>query len=93
MVKCRSKTPYPIRFKLIRGRTYYYCTCGKSKDQPFCDGRHKNTEYSPITYQATEDKVVVFCGCKLSTTKPFCDGTHTKIDQDAVSKIIQETIK
>ena len=59
--------------------TYYWCQCGKSKDQPFCDGSHKGTEFSPIEVTIDEEKKVAWCGCKHSGTKPFCDGSHSKL--------------
>ncbi len=72
-----QKSPYPIDIET--GKTYYYCSCGNSKKQPFCDGSHSGSSFSPIAYKAEETKTVYFCGCKQSSYQPFCDGTHTKI--------------
>lgn len=58
------------------GKTYYWCSCGKSAKQPFCDGSHKTTSFTPVQYVAAETKKVGFCGCKNSSKKPMCDGTH-----------------
>jgi CDGSH-type Zn-finger protein len=69
----------PYRFDVAAGKSYWWCQCGHSKNQPFCDGSHKGTEFSPIQYDATESKTVFFCGCKHSGGKPFCDGTHSKL--------------
>jgi len=88
MVKCNSDSPNPIICQLQRCKIYYYCTCGKSEDQPFCDGSHKRSKYSPIKYHATEDKIVVFCGCKLTKNPPFCDGSHRSIDPDMIKKML-----
>ncbi|HLB94553.1 MAG TPA: CDGSH iron-sulfur domain-containing protein [Nitrospiria bacterium] len=59
--------------------TYYWCQCGRSNDQPFCDGSHKGTGFTPIEVKITEAKKVAWCGCKHSNNKPYCDGTHAKL--------------
>ena len=69
-----QKEPYPVDVEA--GKTYYWCACGRSANQPFCDGSHKGTEFAPIKYEATESGTVFFCGCKHSSDKPFCDGSH-----------------
>jgi CDGSH-type Zn-finger protein len=56
--------------------TYWWCACGRSKNQPFCDGSHKGTGIGPIKTELPEAKQVAWCACKHSQTKPFCDGTH-----------------
>ena len=61
------------------GKDYWWCACGQSKNQPFCDGSHKGSAFSPVQWKATEAKAVYFCGCKHSGNKPFCDGTHSKL--------------
>ncbi|SPF50318.1 conserved hypothetical protein [Candidatus Sulfotelmatobacter kueseliae] len=57
----------------------FWCACGKSAKQPFCDGSHKGTDFTPVKFEATESKTVYFCGCKHSANKPFCDGSHAKL--------------
>jgi CDGSH-type Zn-finger protein len=57
---------------------YYWCACGKSKNQPFCDGSHKGSEFSPIKVSLDENKKVAWCMCKHSNNPPFCDGSHKK---------------
>ncbi len=66
----------PFETELQEGKTYYWCRCGRSGNQPFCDGSHKVTALEPIPYTPEEDETVYFCGCKNSGNKPFCDGTH-----------------
>ena len=58
------------------GKKYFWCACGLSQKQPFCDGSHKATGFSTIPYIATKTGKVYFCGCKQSSKKPLCDGTH-----------------
>ena len=72
-----SKRPFPVEVEA--SKTYYWCACGRSAKQPFCDGSHKGTGFTPVKFEATETKTVYFCGCKHSSNKPFCDGTHAKL--------------
>ena len=72
-----QKAPYPI--EVVSGKKYFWCACGKSSNQPFCDGSHKDTQFEPLVFEANEDKTLYFCGCKQSENKPFCDGTHNSI--------------
>ena len=67
-----------IAVEVEKGKSYYWCACGKSKNQPFCDGSHKGTEFSPIVYKAEETKKKFFCSCKQTDNQPFCDGSHNK---------------
>ena len=67
-----------IAVEVEKGKSYYWCACGKSKNQPFCDGSHKGTEFSPIVYKAEETKRKFFCSCKQTDNQPFCDGSHNK---------------
>ena len=69
-----SDTPYGVEVE--EGKTYFWCACGRSKKQPFCDGSHKDTGFSPVKYQATESRKVFFCGCKQTASQPLCDGSH-----------------
>jgi CDGSH-type Zn-finger protein len=72
-----QKAPY--KFNLEAGKQYYWCACGLSKSQPFCDGSHKTTDITPMAFTAAESKEAYLCGCKNAATKPFCDGTHRKL--------------
>ena len=64
----------PIEVTVESGKTYWWCACGRSKSQPFCDGSHKGTSITPVKYQATATEAIWFCVCKQSTDRPFCDG-------------------
>ena len=78
----------PIAAKVEKGKTYYWCTCGKSQNQPFCDGAHVEyskevgVEFTPLAWTAEEDGEKYFCACKQTATAPFCDGAHTKLPAD-----------
>ena len=71
-----SNTTYAIDVEA--GKSYWWCACGKSAKQPFCDGAHKDTDITPFKYDATDSKKVFFCGCKATAKQPMCDGTHSK---------------
>ena len=61
-----------------RGKSYFWCSCGKSSKQPFCDGSHKGTEFKPVIYKAEFTKKIFFCNCKQTENAPFGDGSHLK---------------
>ncbi|MFC0877487.1 CDGSH iron-sulfur domain-containing protein [Saccharicrinis sp. FJH2] len=69
----------PRAFEIEKGKTYVWCRCGRSANQPFCDGSHKVTEFTPVIFKAEETKKVFFCMCKQTSTPPFCDGTHNTL--------------
>jgi CDGSH-type Zn-finger protein len=69
----------PFAVEVEAGKTYFWCACGKSARQPFCDGSHKGTAFAPVKYQAEEAKKVFFCGCKHSARQPLCDGSHGRL--------------
>jgi CDGSH-type Zn-finger protein len=66
----------PIEVNLEKGKTYAWCACGLSKNQPFCDGSHKVTSFTPKIFVAEESGVKHLCMCKGTKNKPFCDGSH-----------------
>lgn len=70
--------PAPYGVDLEPGKDYWFCSCGKSKNQPFCDGSHKESGMTPIKFSVEEKKKYWLCGCKVSDSLPFCDGTHRK---------------
>jgi CDGSH-type Zn-finger protein len=69
----------PIPVEVEAGKSYWWCACGQSKNQPFCDGSHKGGPFVPQEYKATETKKVFFCACKQTANAPLCDGTHNKL--------------
>ena len=72
-----QKNPYVIN--VVEGKSYYWCACGQSAKQPFCDGSHKGTTFNPVVFKATETKKKYFCGCKATKNQPFCDGSHSSL--------------
>ncbi len=68
----------PIGVNVIEGKSYYWCTCGKSFKQPFCDGSHKGSKFGPMVFKADQTKKVFFCTCKQTEDPPLCDGSHNK---------------
>lgn len=71
-----SNLPLPVTVEA--GKSYWWCACGRSKSQPFCDGSHKGSSFAPVKYEALETKMVYFCGCKTTENRPLCDGSHRK---------------
>jgi CDGSH-type Zn-finger protein len=69
----------PYRVELTKGRTYHWCACGRSKNQPFCDGSHQGTGLEPVSFKAETSRTAYFCGCKRTANPPFCDGTHSTL--------------
>jgi CDGSH iron-sulfur domain-containing protein 3 len=66
----------PISVEVEEGKSYFWCACGRSATQPFCDGSHKGTGIAPMKYTATASKAVYFCACKATKKPPLCDGSH-----------------
>lgn len=71
-----QKGPYEV---VLEPGTYFWCACGRSRNQPFCDGSHDVTSLEPVEFEVTEKRTVYLCGCKRSKKKPFCDGTHATL--------------
>ncbi len=72
-----QKAPYAVDVQA--GRKYFWCACGRSAKQPFCDGSHKGTEFTPLPYTAEKDTKLYFCGCKQTANAPLCDGSHNDL--------------
>lgn len=69
-----SRSPMPVEVEA--GRSYWWCSCGASKNQPFCDGSHKGSDFAPVQYVAERSERVWLCGCKRTAGRPLCDGSH-----------------
>ncbi|MBT6007504.1 MAG: CDGSH iron-sulfur domain-containing protein [Prolixibacteraceae bacterium] len=74
--KIVAKSPVVVN---LEAGTHYWCSCGKSKNQPFCDGSHGSSEFLPLAFKIDEKKDVWLCQCKHSKNPPFCDGTHKEL--------------
>lgn len=72
-----QKAPYPVEVEA--GKSYWWCACGRSKSQPFCDGSHQGTGLNPVEYKSEKDGTVYFCGCKHTGNGVLCDGSHQKL--------------
>ena len=75
----------PKQVELEAGKKYAYCTCGLSANQPFCDGAHSGTDFTPIVFQAEESKSCHFCMCKKTKNGPHCDGSHNALPENQQS--------
>ena len=69
----------PFAVELEAGKNYHWCACGKSSNQPFCDGSHKGTGFTPMSFTPEKTGTTYLCGCKNTKNPPYCDGTHHKL--------------
>ena len=76
MAKPKVGGTSPIRVELTAGEKYFWCTCGESSNQPWCDGSHKGSEFSPKMVTVEETKMYSMCTCQQSDRPEFCDGSH-----------------
>lgn len=76
----------PAKVTLEQGKDYYFCACGRSKNQPYCDGSHKGTEFTPQAFKAKADGDAYLCQCKQSTNQPYCDGSHKQFSADDIGR-------
>lgn len=72
-----QKEPYGVTVEA--GKRYFWCACGRSSSQPFCDGSHQGTGLTPVPFTAEATEEVWLCGCKATGGRPFCDGTHNTL--------------
>ncbi len=71
----------PAKVELEAGETYHWCRCGRSQNQPFCDGSHRATSFTPLAFEAEETGEAFLCQCKHTDNAPYCDGTHKRIQE------------
>lgn len=76
----------PAKVTLSKSEEYYFCACGRSNNQPFCDGSHAGTDFKPKPFSAEKDGDAYLCQCKHSGNLPYCDGSHKQFDDDVVGK-------
>ena len=70
----------PVGVDVEEGKTYFWCACGRSRNQPFCDGSHAGSEFVPEPFTATRTGKLFFCVCKRTANRPLCDGSHNKLN-------------
>ena len=75
----------PLATKVKKGEEYYWCACGESKNQPFCDGSHASTPFKPLVFKANDDGDAYLCMCKQTKNTPYCDGTHATLKEEKSS--------
>ncbi len=76
----------PVKVSLSKGQEYHFCTCGRSKSQPFCDGSHVGTSFTPRVIVSDEEQEAWLCACKHTRNTPFCDGLHKQFSDDQVGE-------
>ena len=76
----------PQKVSLDKDKKYFFCACGRSENQPFCDGSHKGTSFTPKAFTAEKDGDAWLCMCKHSGNTPFCDGTHKQFSDEQVGE-------
>ena len=75
-IKVPQKSPYILE---MEPGTYFWCACGRSQNQPFCDGSHSSTDITPVEFEVKEKRRIAWCGCKHTKKSCLCDGSHSKL--------------
>ena len=75
-----------IRAEVVQGKKYLWCACGRSKQQPWCDGSHKATTIRPVHWTAPKTGIISLCNCKHTLRRPFCDGAHNHLPSSSIDK-------
>ncbi|MDR9388920.1 MAG: glutamate synthase-related protein [Wenzhouxiangella sp.] len=83
----------PIEVTLKQGQKIAWCTCGRSKDQPYCDGSHRGTEFTPLMFTPPADETAWLCQCKHTQNPPYCDGSHKQFSDDQVGQSVGDDDK
>lgn len=81
MEKAKVAGKSPQMVELEAGKTYAWCSCGKSTNQPWCDGSHKGSSFSPTVFTVDDSKTAAMCMCKQSKNPPYCDGAHMNLEE------------
>ena len=76
----------PKKVSLSKDKRYFFCTCGRSSNQPLCDGSHKETTLTPMGFIAEKDADAWLCACKHTGNAPYCDGTHKQFSDEQVGE-------
>ena len=82
----------PLAVELVQGQEYYFCSCGESRNQPFCDGSHRTTPFQPLAFTAQQSGPAYLCMCKRSKNLPYCDGSHAKLPSQPVDAAVDLAI-
>jgi len=80
MTKAEVAGTAPIAIEVEQGKSYFWCSCGKSQNQPFCDGSHKGSDFEPLKWTAEKSETKYFCTCKQTANAPFCDSSHKSLE-------------